>query len=295
MNIKIKAVRNMLRSLSAAASLLLAGCGYIVIDPDMGAASESYESILNLTAPQEEPDLTVSQLLKRMRETIDPKGVWYNCKSYILRQTSVIQEKKAFSTIERYYTTEIKFRQPAQMRQTSFEDGKAFQTLLYRDGKGWVINQRGRAEEYTGEGMKLFKNYIGFSDPRASELTLFSSVDLSVVYEDDYRLYRMICRSADEKIPPYVRYIDAETFLPVRMETVMVKDGERKLYRAEPRDYKWISDVKMPMTTIVHIGDSEMYEYHTTDLVIDPVIPESEFTVGGTDTRIDYMKTKVTE
>ncbi len=282
-----------LKCLFAAAIVLICGCetwneGFI----DWNMNLEDPNILLNLTEPQEEADLTVTQLLKRMREAADPKGVWYNSQSYILRQTAVTQEKRGFSTVERYYVTEIKYRQPEQMRQTSYEDGKPFQTLLYRDNKAWVIDRKGNAAEYTGEGMKLFRNYIGFADPKASEQTLFSSIALGVVYENERRVYRMICRTADSQIPPYVTYVDAETFLPIRMETILIKGSEQKLYRAEPQDYKWISDFKTATTTIVTIGDDESMEYHTTELLINPDIPDSEFTVSGKNSKIDYTRVK---
>ncbi len=280
------------RTASAAVLLLFTGCETWELEMNMDPEQAGNDVSLNLAKSQEKPDLTVSQLLKRMREASDPKEVWYNCKSYILRQTAVTQEKGTFSTTERYYTTEIRFRQPAQMRQTSFQDNIPIQTLLYRDNKGWIIDKKGNASEYTGEEMRLFQNYIGFADPKASEQTLFSNVELSVIYENEKRVYRMVCRSADSDIPPYVRYIDAETFLPIRMETILIKGKKRFLYRAEPQEYKWISDVKMPMTTIVTIGDKEMMEYHTIELLLNPDIPESDFLVPDSDPGIDYTKMK---
>lgn len=276
--------RKVLLTLSAVTLLLcLNSCAFMVQD---------YDLLLGLNEPQEEADMSVSQLIARMREATDPKGVWYNCKSYILRQSAVSEEKKGFSKIERYYTTEIKFRQPTQMRQTSYQDGMPFQTLLFRDNKGWIINDKGKATEYTGEGMKLFRNYVGFADPKASEQTLFSTVELAVVYEEGKRYYRMVCRTADPELPPYVKYIDATTFLTDRIETVLcMPDGAHFLYRSESRDYRWINNVRMPMVSVVTIENVSTQAFHTQELLIDPKLPESDFTIPG-GTSIDYTKTK---
>lgn len=253
----------------------------------------TYDQMLELTPPDEEADLTVSQVIARVREATDPKGVYLNCKGYILRQTAITKEKRGRSVVDHYVVMEKKFRQPCQMRQTYYQNGEAIQTLLFKDGKAWVINKKGKAEIYEGRGMELFKNYIGFSDPKASEQTLFSTVELGVVYLDGVRTYRMICRTNNPELPPYVEYINAETFLQVRMETIITtNDGRELRYRAEPMDYRWVDNVRLPAVTLVTMGDGDITEeYETTEFIINPNLSDLDFQVDE-GTKIDMLQTK---
>ncbi len=260
----------------------------------LGTACEAipHDMLLELNPPDEKSDLTVSQLIERIREATDPKGVYRNCDGYILRQTAISKEKRGKAVVDHYTVTEKKFRQPGQMRQTSYQNGVPVQTLLFRDNKAWIIDKNGKAEEYKGRGMELFKNYIGFSDPKASEQTLFSSVEIGVVYLDGARTYRMICRTDDPNLPPYVEYIDANTFLQVRLETVLyTADGRQLRYTAEPRNYRWISNVMLPGVTLVTVGDEKTEEYETTEFVINPNLSDLDFQVDE-GTKIDMLQTK---
>lgn len=251
-----------------------------------------HDMLLELNPPDEESDLTVSQLIERVRNATDPKGVYLNSNGYILRQTAISKEKRRKTVVDHYTVTEKKFRQPGQMRQTTYQNGVPIQTLLFKDNKAWIIDKNGKAEEYSGQGMELFKNYIGFSDPKATEQTLFSTVELGVVYLDGIRTYRMICRTSDPNLPPYVEYIDAKTFLPVRLETVQyTADGDQLRYTAEPQDYRWVSDVLIPTVTLVTVGENKTEEYETTEFVINPNFSDLDFQVNE-GTKIDMLRTK---
>ena len=251
-----------------------------------------HDMLLELNPPDEESDLSVSQLIERVREATDPKGVYLNCNRYILRQTAISKEKRGKTVVDHYTVTEKKFRQPGQMRQTTYQNGIPVQTLLFKDNKAWIIDKNGKAEEYNGQGMELFKNYIGFSDPKATEQTLFSTVELGVVYLDGIRTYRMICRTSDPNLPPYVEYIDAKTFLPVRLETIQyTADGRQLRYTAEPQDYRWASNVLIPTVTLVTVGENKTEEYETTEFMINPNLSELDFQVNE-GTKIDMLRTK---
>lgn len=274
-------MKNILLSLAAFLILFAAACETI-----------PHDILLELNPPDEESDLSVSQLIERVRNATDPKGVYLNCNGYILRQTAISKEKRRKTVVDHYTVTEKKFRQPGQMRQTTYQNGIPIQTLLFKDNKAWIIDKNGKAEEYGGQGMELFKNYIGFSDPKATEQTLFSTVELGVVYLDGIRTYRMICRTSDPNLPPYVEYIDAKTFLPVRLETVQyTADGKQLRYTAEPQDYRWVSNVLIPTVTLVTVGENKTEEYETTEFVINPNLSDLDFQVNE-GTRIDMLRTK---
>ena len=274
-------MKNILLSLAAFLILFAAACETI-----------PHDMLLELNPPDEESDLSVSQLIERVRNATDPKGVYLNCNGYILRQTAISKEKRRKTVVDHYTVTEKKFRQPGQMRQTTYQNGIPIQTLLFKDNKAWIIDKNGKAEEYGGQGMELFKNYIGFSDPKATEQTLFSTVELGVVYLDGIRTYRMICRTGDPNLPPYVEYIDAKTFLPVRLETVQyTADGNQLRYTAEPQDYRWVSNVLIPTVTLVTVGENKTEEYETTEFVVNPNLSDLDFQVNE-GTRIDMLRTK---
>ena len=265
-------------------AILSAGCNFL---------DQNQDELLGIVEPPPEAsDMTVPQLIARMHEATDPKNVWRDSKAYILRQSVREEEKKGNSIVEHYYRTEIKFRQPLQLRQTSFRDNAAFQTLIFRDDKAWSVDSRGVAEEMKqGTELNLFRNYIGFSDPKTTEATLFPTIELAVVYLDEKRTYRMICRSSDPKIAPYVKYVDAETFLPVKAETVLyANDGAQYLYRSEPMDYRWVSNVRIPLRTKVTVGE-KIEEFTTDEFIIDPPVDDGDFEIPQS-AKIDYTKTK---
>lgn len=268
------------------ATLLACGCEFLVEDP---------ETLLQLTDVQEESDMSVSQLIDRMHEATDPKNVWRDSKSYRMRQSVRTEERHGLSKIEKFYSSELRYRQPGELRQTSFRDGNPFKVLIHRDGKAWDVDPAKKtAREYQpGFSYNLFRVFIGMSDPRKTFKDLFSEVEIAVVYpEGKGRCYRIICRTADPGIAPYVVYVNADTFLTERVETVLyTEDGAQYLYRSEPLAYKWVENVKIPVQTRVTIGERSAEDYLTDEFMINPEFPDSDFEVPQ-GVKINYIKTK---
>ncbi len=273
-------------ALAMSAAVFSAGCAFMPPDTT---------SLLKLDVPSnEEPDLTVHELLTRMHEATDPKNAWRDCKSYIVRQSVRAEERDGLSRVERYYTSEIKYRAGGFLRQTSYLDGKEFKILIVRDGKAWEVDPgKNKAKAYeAGIGMNLFRVFLGMSDPKATYSDIFSSIKLGVVWLDKKRTYRMICRVQDEKIAPYVVYVDATTFLPVKFETVLYTDDDAYyLYRSEPMEFEWRSNVKMAITTRTTVGDRTAEDFVLEEFLINPVIPDSEFDVPS-GVVIDYSRVR---
>lgn len=266
--------------------LLFSGCEFLIQDP---------ESLLRLTDTQEASDMSVSQLIQRMHKATDPKNVWRDSKSYLMRQSVRTKERRGLSTIEKFYSSELRYRQPGELCQTSFRDGSPFKILIYRDGKAWNVDpEKKTAKEYQpGFSYNLFRVFIGMSDPRKTFKDLFSEVEIAVVYpEGKDRAYRIICRTADPKIAPYVVYVNANTFLTERTETILyAEDGAQYLYRSEPLKYKWVDNVKIPVLTRVTVGERSSEEYIMDEFAINPKFPDSAFEVPR-GVKIDYLKTK---
>lgn len=263
---------------------LSAGCQMLM--------TEDYDRILKLNVPVEMSDMSAAQLIEQMNRATDPDRKWRDCKSYILRQSTRQENVTGQTRTQNYFTQEIKYRQPEQMRQTQFRNGEPFSTLLYRDGKVWTISSNGAAHEITRRReTELTKSFLGFSNPKADVLKEFHSVEVAVVYEDGKRLYRMVCRNANPRIAPYVKYISAETFLTVRIETVnYAADGQQYRYSSEPAEYRWINGVQIA-TKIHATTGRKTEEYTVEEFLIDPAVADSDFELPES-AQIDYTKTR---
>ena len=203
------------------------------------------EEMLGLNDPGEPADLTVDQLIKHMDAATDPEGKFKNAKSYILRQVIVEESQKdvdenPFSqrtkTTVDQYETEIKFRKPDFERQISYRNGEPFTSLLFRGGRAWTIDpKKNKATEITGHQLRLFHVFNSFSHPNNNLEDVFSTIDISTVYLNGARHYRVVCRADDVEIAPYVMYVNANTFITTKMETILYTDGgEDFLYVAQP-------------------------------------------------------------
>lgn len=254
--------------------------------------TEDYDRILKLNVPVEMSDMSASQLVDQMNKATDPDKIWRNCKSYILRQSTRQEKISGQTRTQNYFTQEIKYRQKEQMRQTMLRNGEPFSILLYRDGKVWTISSNGTAHEITRKReTELTKSFLGFSNPQADVLTEFHSVEVAVIYEDGKRLYRMVCRHEDPRIAPYVKYISADTFLTVRIETVTyTADGQQYLYSSVPEGYRWINGVQIATKIYASTG-KHTEEYTVEEFLINPPIPDSDFELPKS-VQIDYTKTR---
>lgn len=272
-------------ALGAALTIVLStGCQMLM--------TEDYDRILKLNIPVEMSDMSAAQLIEQMNKATDPDRKWRDCKSYILRQSTRQEKVSGQTRTQNYFTQEIKYRQPEQMRQTMFRNDEPFSTLLYRDGKVWSISSNGTSHEITrGRDTELTKSFLGFSNPKADVLKEFHSVEIAVIYEDGKRLYRMVCRNENPRIAPYVKYVSADSFLTVRIETVnYTADGQQYLYSSEPAEYRWINGVQIA-TKIYATTGKRTEEFTVEEFLINPPIPDSDFELPKS-AQIDYTKTR---
>lgn len=246
----------------AAASLhFLVGCA--------GGLSEREQmEMLSLDQPVQKADMSPVQLVRLMEQATDPDKAMRNAKSYLLRQR--IRDRREaedsdFFLAERSktsyeeYETEIKFQRPDSLRQTSYRNGTPFAVLLYLDDRAWTINPSNRrAKEITGKQLELFRVFNSFSNPSYDLLDVFPSPEIAVTYLDKERHYRLVCRTTNPDIAPYVLYVNAKTFLTTKAETILyADDGRQYLYTATPSNFKWYSSVLLPERTIIKVADLE--------------------------------------
>ena len=224
------------------------------------------EEMLGLNYPGEPADLSVEQLIMHMEAATDPEGKFKNAKSYILRQVVVEESEKdvdtnPFSqrtkTSVDQYENEIKFRKPDFERQTSYRNGEPFASLLFKGGRAWSIDpKKSKATEITGHQLSLFHVFNSFTHPNTNLEDVFSDIDISTVYDNGKRLYRVVCRVDDADIAPYVMYVDAKRFITVKLETILyTDDGQEFLYVSLPDRFEKRNGVLMPTITKTTIGE----------------------------------------
>ena len=256
------------------------------------------EEMLGLNDPGEPANLTVDQLIKHMEAATDPEGNFKNAKSYILRQVIVEESQKdvddnPFSqktkTSVDQYESELKFRKPDFERQTSYRNGEPFACLLFKEGQAWNIDpKKNQATSITGHQLRLFRVFNSFSHPNNNLEDVFSRIEISTVYLKGARHYRVVCRTDDLEIAPYVMYVHADTFITTRMETILYTDGGQEfLYRAIPSRYEKRSGVLMPTIISTTIGEDRndvilLKEFELNVTFSDDVfqVPEDKIKIG---------------
>ena len=283
----------MTRLLSSVLMLL-----FCAILPACKLSEVEIEEMLGLNDPGEPADLTVDQLIKHMEAATDPEGKFKSAKSYILRQVIVEESQKdaddnpftqKTKTSVDQYESELKFRKPDFERQTSYRNGEPFACLLFKEGQAWNIDpKKNQATAITGHQLRLFRVFNSFSHPNNNLEDVFSRIEISTVYLRGARHYRVVCRTDDLEIAPYVMYVHAETFITTRMETILYTDGGQEfLYRAIPSRYEKRSGVLMPTIISTTIGEDRndvilLKEFELNVTFSDDVfqVPEDKIKIG---------------
>lgn len=256
------------------------------------------DEILGLNDPGEPADLTVEQLIKHMEAATDPEGNFKNAKSYILRQVIVEESQvdaddnpftQRMKTSVDQYESEIKYRKPDFERQVSYRNGEPFNILLFKNGRAWTIDpKKNKATEITGHQLRLFHVFNSFSHPNNNLEDVFSSIEISTVYLHSARHYRVVCRVDDIEIAPYVMYVNANTYITSKMETILyTDDGQELLYVALPDRFEKRSGVLMPTITKTTIGEDRhevilLREFDLNVTFSDDVfqVPEGKIKIG---------------
>ena len=271
---------------------------FCAILPACKLSEVEIEEMLGLNDPGEPADLTVDQLIKHMEAATDPEGKFKSAKSYILRQVIVEESQKdaddnpftqKTKTSVDQYESELKFRKPDFERQTSYRNGEPFACLLFKEGQAWNIDtKKNQATAITGHQLRLFRVFNSFSHPNNNLEDVFSRIDISTVYLRGARHYRVVCRTEDLEIAPYVMYVHADTFITTRMETILYTDGGQEfLYRAIPSRYEKRSGVLMPTIISTTIGEDRndvilLKEFELNVTFSDDVfqVPEDKIKIG---------------
>ena len=262
--------------LSAAAvclSFLTTGC--------MEFSREEQLALLRLDQPSDRSDMSVQQLIEAIQKATDPEKKYFHTEKYLLKQQIVSEQESNDNRVSLVYVTEIRYAKPDKIRWTHYRNGFPFKISICKGGEAWDIDpeKQKSVKIEEGLGLNLFRTSTAMANPSKTYLDIFKMVEINSVYEDGKRCYRLVCQAYDDAIAPYVIYVDAETFLPCKMETIVYgDDGTQNLYTSIPTDYKWYEEsVRLPRRTIVKTGQGSQNVCTIMDFTLTPNIPDSDF------------------
>lgn len=205
--------------------------------------------------PRMKSDLTVKELIRRMNHATDPRKEYLSCKSYRIRQNLSVIE----SGTKDLMSLEVCFQVPDKVRITTYRGERPTVVEIYNGGKAWSIDcGTGRVRVVPkGHPLELMRIYTRQATPSLDATQIFRTVKIDMdVDEKGYKTYRMICDAGVDGIAPYVYYINGQTFLQERMETIQYAGLAEYLYVSVPADYRWFGNVRLPGTSTVKIMES---------------------------------------
>ena len=247
------------RLLPAAGILLLCAC----------------QDLLHLE-PMEPADITVPELIAKMSKATDPQHKYYDCKSYLMKQTLSVMQSGAKETM----SIETRFQAPDKMRITTYKDKRPTVIEIYNAGKAWRYDcaTRKSTEVPKGLPLELMRIFTQMGTPSMDATKIFKNVSIDMQVQDGYKTYRLICDPGVKGIAPYVLYINGKTFLTERMETIMYINGEEYLYVNIPADYTWYENdtIRLPGTSTVKLMNTTRISKMTA-FAIDQEFPASDF------------------
>ncbi len=251
-----------LLAVSASACLLLAGCT---------------GDLLQLKSEDAQPaDISVDSLLTRMAKANDPDHVFAGVKTYRMRQS--IDSIDGREQTE--YTSEIVYKAPDWVKQTSCRDGKPFKILIFKGSEIWEItpNKNRRTRIPAGTSHNMMRAFSDMSKPGNNYRAIFKTIDIDLIREPNTgrKFYRLICRIADENVAPYVFYVDKNNYLVDKIETVLYTDNGEYLYTGRSGQYEWRNGVRIPLQSLITVA-GKTDQATTTAYEINVDIPDSEF------------------
>ena len=226
--------------------------------------------------PMEPADITVPDLIAKMSKATDPQHRYYDCKSYLMKQTLSVMQSGAKETM----SIETRFQAPDKMRITTYKDKRPTIIEIYNAGKAWRYDcaTRRTTEVPKGLPLELMRIFTQMGTPSMDATKIFKSVSIDMQIQDGYKTYRLICNPEIKGIAPYVFYINGKTFLTERMETIMYINGEEYLYVNVPADYTWYEkdSIRLPNTSTVKLMNTTRIS-KMTDFAINQEFPASDF------------------
>lgn len=197
-------------------------------------------------------DLTVQQLIRLKNRATDPRRAYHNCRSYRMRQSLSVLGAKTKDE----FAIEVCFQAPDKLRNTTYRAGKPITVEIFNGGKAWSIDcGTGRIRSISDrlhlQQLSIFTKMV---TPSLDAPQIFKKVTADMNKDErGFKTYRLICDAGVEGIAPYVFYINGQTFLEERMETIRYGQDGDELYVAIPADYRWFGNVRLPAVSTVKV------------------------------------------
>ena len=226
--------------------------------------------------PMEPADIKVTDLVDKMGKATDPDRRYYNCKSYMMKQTFSVMQSGSKETL----SIETRFQAPDKMRLTTFRNQTPTVIQVYNGGKAWSYDCATRKTTPVPKGIQteLMRIFTQMGTPSMDATKIFKTVSIDMKIENGYKTYRLICDAGVKGIAPYVFYVNGQTYLTERMETIMYINGEEYLYVNVPADYTWYENnsIRLPVTSTVKQMDITRIS-KMTDFKTNVDFPASDF------------------
>ena len=215
------------------------------------------------------PDIQLSVLAEKMRNAVDPNGLYRKSVSYYLKQ-----EIKTDSNL---LTIEVTFKSPDKSKTVFSIDGETIQTTVCNGSKCWKIDKDGDMVGVTGGDLERLKLFDALSAPSGTILDVFAKVEFAGE-ENVYGTpcYILLCHPKSPDLAPIALYASKTDYL--NRKIVTAKDGEP--YVAEIRKYSLLKGVMIASETEMDInGDGRKELMTVTDYTLDVNVPDASFEV----------------
>jgi len=221
-------------------------------------------------------DISLSELMKKMKAVNDPKQLCATAQSYILRQQLIHETEEP---VEHDRVVEVKFQKsPCFTKTTNYIDGKVDAVTLFDGENAWTMDyETGKKSPIEGVKLKMIKTLGKISNPAYSYTDIFSDIELRLVYFDGKEYYRMVCTTSDEEIPALTIFVDKNSFLTRKISVDFVTADDNKInYISYINEYALLSGVLMPAVITAEVN-GEKSQYKTIEFKLNIQFPTNEF------------------
>lgn len=236
-------------------ALLGAGCALLEDDP---AEVEST------------PDISLSELEKKMQAARDPEGEFSKAKSFIQKQTMTIRRFLGDAMV----LVEVQFELPGKMRVTTIVDNRPATALILNGDSGWMVNYRKKeVESIVGPELERLKVLYQLSNPTGSYRHLFQQIKLSGCRVGNDEFYKLHCVSRIPDQAPIDLYVARNSFLLKRIRSEFKVNDSVEPYDSTVLDYAFYENVMLPAKTRVQSGGVDSVShviYNKLNVAIDP-------------------------
>lgn len=205
-------------------------------------------------------NLSVPQLIHLRSNAIDPLKKWRTASSYLLRTSLASSDENN----KIYYSQEVLYKEPKRFKMTTFKNGKPESIIICNEGRIWKVDPTtNRSVLLNPDALeyKLITMTTRMSDPTLEYSDIFPRISVDMFTKDGKRFYRLICHPHLKEIAPYIFYINGETFLTEKLETIQYQTGTPfgLFYSCETMKYITVNDIKVAQETLVTItaGDDD--------------------------------------